>query len=68
MRAAGETELEQALVAVRESVATYECLTRGLPEVFAEDLRGALTTYAEVLVGLGRDGEAGDIRRQIEDL
>ena len=68
MRAAGATELEQALVAVRESVAAYERLVRGLPEAFTEDLRGALSTYVEVLVGLGRDGEAGDVRRRIEGL
>ncbi|MGH4010806.1 MAG: tetratricopeptide repeat protein [Pseudonocardiaceae bacterium] len=68
VRAAGQVELPQALAAAEESVGIYEALYRRLPQAFAGDLRGALTTAADVLDGLGRIEDATKVRNRIEDL
>lgn len=68
VRVAGQVELAEALDTARESVAIYERLAGQLPQAFTRDLHGALTTLADVLDHLCRDGEAGKVRQRIHQL
>jgi tetratricopeptide (TPR) repeat protein len=68
VRAAGHVELPQALAAAEESIVIHLRLGQRLPPAFLADLRGVLTTLADVLDGLGRGPDADNIRRRIENL
>ncbi len=66
VRAAGLHGLDDALAAAEEAVAIYRSLTEALPQAFAGYLRATISTQADVLHGLGRSGEANELRRQLE--
>ncbi|MGH3774215.1 MAG: tetratricopeptide repeat protein, partial [Pseudonocardiaceae bacterium] len=66
VRVAGQIELPQALTAAEESVTRYEGLVQQLPQVFTDDLYGALAILADVLDGLDRREEAADVRRRVD--
>ncbi|MDQ3763655.1 MAG: hypothetical protein M3460_19145 [Actinomycetota bacterium] len=57
--------LRRALTAVEESTTRFEGLVRQRPQVFTDDLYGALATLADVLDGLDRSEEAAEVRRRI---
>jgi tetratricopeptide (TPR) repeat protein len=58
--------LPEALNAITEAIGIYQPLTEQLPQRFAGQLFSAYRTLAEVLEGLGRTGEADDLRRQLD--
>jgi tetratricopeptide (TPR) repeat protein len=68
VRATEQTELAEALLAAQESITIYEGLAQRLPRTFDHALRGALTTLAGVLDGLGRGDDAVFVRNRIRDL
>ncbi|HEX2299659.1 MAG TPA: hypothetical protein VHH34_14295 [Pseudonocardiaceae bacterium] len=68
MRIAVQVEVSEAAKAAWEAMASYERLAERLPLAFTHDLRGALGTLAEVLDQLGRDEEAGRIRKRANQL
>lgn len=63
MRVAQGSALPQARAVLEEAVALLLQLTAYAPHEYAEDLRGALTTYADVLEELGSTVRADRIRR-----
>jgi tetratricopeptide (TPR) repeat protein len=63
MRAAQGSGLPQARASLEEALALFLQLASYAPHEFAEDLRGALTTYASVLDELGSTARADRIRR-----
>ncbi len=65
VRATVGLELPEALAAAEEAIAIYERLAEEIPEAFGGDLLSARYTLADVLDGLGRHGEAAELRRQI---
>jgi tetratricopeptide (TPR) repeat protein len=66
VRAASEYGLAEAFTAVQEAAEIYGRLARSHPEVFTDDLRGTLRTLADVLDGLDRHDEAGELRRSLD--
>lgn len=62
VRVAAALRLNEALVAIEESVRIYQGLAEHLREALVADLRGSLGMQAEVLDALGRAREADEIR------
>ncbi|SCE78449.1 hypothetical protein GA0070563_1021, partial [Micromonospora carbonacea] len=56
----------EALESVTEAISLYERLAERSPDVFAGPLVAVYQTMAIVLDGLGRAGEAAELRRQLD--
>jgi tetratricopeptide (TPR) repeat protein len=67
VRAAARLELLQAQAAVQESITIYQRLMRLSSHPFADNLRRAKGTLADLLEELGRSDEASAIRREVAD-
>jgi tetratricopeptide (TPR) repeat protein len=61
------TDLTEALEAITESISDYQNLALDLPQRYGERLFAAYQTAADVLDGLGRTGEAVEVRRQLDE-
>ena len=68
VRFASQIDCDDGLRATEEAARLYERLYRERPEAFVGDLRGALTTRADLLDEVGRAAEAGEVRNRIARL
>lgn len=67
VRAAGQLDLGDAVAAIEEATAIYRSLAQTLPLAFTGYVRATMSTHAEVLEGLGRSGEAEELRRALNE-
>jgi hypothetical protein len=64
VRAAGDTDLANALDAAREAVAVCERLSEQWPDAFVPQYSGATKTLADILDRLGRADDAAVVRQR----